>query len=341
MDTPTHALIGRLIARSVWPEQQSRALVNLVTVASLLPDLDVLIPGDALERLETHRGITHSLFGATTGALALAWIARRAGLRRFSFRAVYAASLFGLLLHIFFDVATSYGTMIFHPFSKLRVSLDVLFIIDPYLDVIVIGGLVLGWANRAKRSSGYRLGAVVFACYLSLNLGVALLCHHQVQRWSGSRGIRPDNVAILPTPFSPLHRRGLVRSGDRVWSLPLSVSGSAQSAEPVYASALFDARLDALWKTKAGKIYRRFARFPVVEASRADGLTTLVIHDLQFAIQPAGLGWLGSWAAGLALDHNPEFFDRTPFALTVQLDEEDRIRKITYRGGSLERGPED
>ena len=341
MDTPTHALIGRLIARSVWPEQQSRALVNLVTIASVLPDLDVFFPGDPLERLETHRGITHSFFGVAIGALALAWVARRAGLRRFSFPKVYAVGLFGLLIHILFDLATSYGTMIFHPFSNFRVSFDILFIIDPYLDVIVIGGLVLGWVNWRKRSFGYRIGLLVFGCYLTLNLGVSLLGYHHIHRWCDDHEIQPDRVAIFPTPFSPLHRRGLVTSGDRVWYLPLSASGNVKDDNLVYASALSDARLDALWKTKSGKIYRWFARFPVFEESSSDGLTTVVIQDLQFVVQPVGLGWLGSWAARTALDHNPEFFDRTPFALTVVLDEEDHLKNIIYRGGSLDRAPAD
>lgn len=341
MDTPTHALIGRLIARAVWPEQQSRALVNLVTIASVLPDLDIFFPGDTLDRLETHRGITHSFFGAAIGALALAWVAQRAGLRKFSFPKVYVVGLFGLLIHILFDLATSYGTMIFHPFSNLRVSFDILFIIDPYLDVIVIGGLLLGWVNWRKLGFGYRLGAAVFGCYLFLNVGVSLLSYHHIYRWVENHSILPDRVAIMPTPFSPLHRRALVTSGDRVWYLPLSASGYVQDDELVYTSALSDARLDALWKTKAGRIYRWFARFPVFEASAVDGLTTLVIQDLQFVVQPVGLGWLGTWATRLALNHSPEFFDRTPFALTVVLDEEDGLKDIIYRGGSLDRAPED
>ena len=48
MDTPTHALIGRLVARTVWPENSASGLVNLVTIATVIPDLDVFLPGAAV-----------------------------------------------------------------------------------------------------------------------------------------------------------------------------------------------------------------------------------------------------------------------------------------------------
>ena len=35
MDTPTHGLIGRLLARSLWPGREERGLVNLVLVIRL------------------------------------------------------------------------------------------------------------------------------------------------------------------------------------------------------------------------------------------------------------------------------------------------------------------
>ncbi|HCR18880.1 MAG TPA: hypothetical protein DIU35_15470 [Candidatus Latescibacteria bacterium] len=66
LDTPAHGLVGRLVALSVWPNE--RGYVNLVTVASMIPDLDVFISNSALDGLQTHRGITHSFMGVAVGA---------------------------------------------------------------------------------------------------------------------------------------------------------------------------------------------------------------------------------------------------------------------------------
>ena len=58
--------MGRLVARSVWPNE--RGYVNQVTVASMIPDLNVFISNSALDGLQTHRGITHLFMGLAVGA---------------------------------------------------------------------------------------------------------------------------------------------------------------------------------------------------------------------------------------------------------------------------------
>ncbi|MDP6775975.1 MAG: metal-dependent hydrolase [Candidatus Latescibacteria bacterium] len=336
MDTPTHGLVGRLVARSIWPGRDSRGLVNTITVASMLPDLDVLIRGDALERLQTHRGLSHSLVGAAVGALIVAWVAKRFGCRRETFSTVYGAALLGLMLHIAFDYVTSYGTMIFEPFSNYRASLDVLFIIDPYLDLVLITGLLLGWRVMAHPALGYRIGAVALAAYMALNLGALGIGHHQAARWAAEKGIAAEEIAVLPVPFSPLHRLAIVRAGGQVHRAPLYVMSGVNGEHETYPFAPADRRLPRFWDTRSGRIYRWFARFPVIVPSQGDERDDLLIQDLRFSFRPDALGWLGSWAAEAAVDHNPEFFKRSPFTLRVRLDGEGRVERVIYRGGAID-----
>ena len=338
MDTPTHGLVGRLIARAIWPGRDSRGLVNTITVASMLPDLDVLIQGDALERLQTHRGISHSLLGAAVGALVVAWLARRLGCRRVPFPKLYSATLLGLLLHIAFDYVTSYGTMVLQPFSNYRASLDVLFIIDPYLDLILITGLILGWRVMAWPPLGYRIGAVALAAYMALNIGLLGMGHLQAARWAEREGIAAEEIAVLPVPFSPLHRVAIVRGAESVHRAPLYALEGVNGTSEVFQFAPADARLADFWDRRAGRIYRWFARFPVIVPDAPEGDRDLLIQDLRFDIRPDGLGWLGSWVARTAVDHNPDFFKRRPFTLRVRLDEEGRIESVIYRGSAIDGG---
>ena len=325
MDTPTHGLIGRLVARSVWPGREENGLVNLVTVTSMLPDLDTFLPGDGLEYLQMHRGISHSLMGAAVGGLLVAWLARRLGLRKVPFSRVYAVSLCGLLLHILFDLVTSYGTLIFMPFSNARISLDLLFIIDPYLDAILIGGLLLGW--RLWSGWGYRGGTVLLGAYMIVAVVVTVTGYVQVDRWAREGGIEVERAAVLPAPFSPLHRRGIVVSGGRVYHMPLVFYSGTAGEVTAYASALADPRLESVWKMREGAVYSWFARFPIVQTlSRR----SLLVQDLQFIARPEGLGWLGMWAARQALEYNSDFFDRRIFYLQVDLDETGRVREVVY-----------
>ncbi len=326
LDTPTHGLIGRLVARSLWPEKTQTGLVRVVTVCSLLPDLDVLFPGEGLEGLVTHRGMSHSLLGVVVGAGVVAGLVHWMALRHHRFCRVYLASFLGLLLHVFFDVVTSYGTVIFAPFSNYRASLDLWFIIDPYLDAILIASLLVGWLTRFKKQ-GYRLGTGLLVFYLLLAVVVTGVGHGQVRDWAKTQGITVDRVVVMPTPFSPLHRRGMVVCGDRVYWMPMSLFGGVYGDAVVYDSALSDARLQTLWPLRAGEIYGWFARVPVVRSLTAN---TLLVQDLQFVVLSEGFGWLGAWVARLAVDHWPSVFDRRNFALEVQLDAQQRILHIFY-----------
>ena len=64
------------------------------------------------------------------------WVVRKFWFGENAFREVYLVGLFGLLLHIAFDLVTSYGTMVFSLFPNYRAYFDVMFIIDPFLDLI-------------------------------------------------------------------------------------------------------------------------------------------------------------------------------------------------------------
>ena len=330
MDTPTHGLVGRLVARSVWP--RNRGFANLVTVTSVLPDLDVFLSSDALDSLQTHRGATHSFLGAAIGAFAVAWVVRRFILKDVPFTKLYAVALTGLLLHILFDLVTSFGTMVLMPFSRHRALFDVLFVIDPYLDLILIGGLVLGW--KVWRPDGYRLGVAALAAYMTFNVAVSGITYLYLDTWASERGLTP--AAAVPVPFSPLHRRGIVSGDDEWYEVPVSLFSGVANSPNVYRSALAEPRLERLWERRDGRIYRWFARFPAVEKSGESG-RVFVIHDLRFGIRADALGWLGSLALQTALDHNPQFLNRRSFTLRVRLDEQDGLKEVIYSGGAVNR----
>lgn len=340
MDTPTHGLIGRLAARSIWPDKSQTGLVNVVTICSVLPDLDVLLPHEnGLAYLVSHRGFSHSLLGIGLMALIVAGIAHRLGVQAHTFKHLYFASLLGLFLHVFFDVVTTFGTLVFDPFSNYRVAWDMLFIIDPYLDLLLIGALLMGWLTRWG-ATAYRVGSVSVGAYVLMAALVTGIGHVQIRSWAKEEGVVMEKVAVMPAPFSPLHRRGMVMSGDRIYWMPMTVFGGVVGKPHVFDFALADERLKTLWASDSGEIYRWFTRFPIVQEVD-DPTKKLLIQDLQFMVIPDAhaLGWLGTWTLNLALDHNPQFLDRRNFAIEVELDAVGNIVKMTYRGQSGEGYP--
>jgi inner membrane protein len=104
-----------------------------------------------VEFLLYHRGVTHSLvllpFWAIVVAWALAKVLREPG----GWRAFYVVCAAAIALHIACDVITSYGTMIFAPFSDWRAAIGTTFIIDLWFSGIIVAGLIasaIAWRSR-------------------------------------------------------------------------------------------------------------------------------------------------------------------------------------------------
>ena len=171
MDTITHGITGALVAKSFVGERESRLATLAVTLGAVFPDSDVLarlFTSDPLARLEIHRGVTHSflalpLWALLFGGLTCLWTRPR---RWLLFSCLYGA---GIALHILLDLITSYGTMIWAPWSKARVAWDLTFIIDLTFTGIVLLPQLAAWVYSTPRQAARR-GC---AAWLLLSLGWA------------------------------------------------------------------------------------------------------------------------------------------------------------------------
>jgi inner membrane protein len=100
-------------------------------LASNLPDIDVVLWARSdVTYLLFHRGFTHSLLGLAVLppilAGALWW-----GLgRRTALGWLLLLCWAGAILHVLYDLFTSWGTMLLYPFSVDRLALDWIFIVD-------------------------------------------------------------------------------------------------------------------------------------------------------------------------------------------------------------------
>lgn len=177
MDTITHGIVGALIGKSFTfeSEHEGRIATFAVTAGAVFPDSDTFIPPfyhDKLAFIEIHRGITHSLLMLPLFALLFGWLTALL-LRRRSKWPLYSL-LYGIGIgsHIFLDVITSYGTMIWSPISKVRVSWDWVFIIDVVFTSIALLPQLLAWVySDRERARGRGIG--VWLCSTSAGAVIA------------------------------------------------------------------------------------------------------------------------------------------------------------------------
>src|ERR1700686_2632283 len=161
MDTITHGIAGALIGKAVFrcedlfashPINRGRIPPRSRSPGAIFPDSDFIrdfFSSDKLLIVTWHRSLTHSLVLLPLWALLLAGMTR--GLVRWrkweapSFAALTAIYAVGLLSHIFLDLVTSFGTMIWSPLEWSRPAWDLIFIVDFTLTAIFLVPQLLAW----------------------------------------------------------------------------------------------------------------------------------------------------------------------------------------------------
>jgi membrane-bound metal-dependent hydrolase YbcI (DUF457 family) len=177
MDTITHGIVGALIGKAFFAGEPSRAplpwqepprtagrvAILCCTAGAMFPDIDVFagpLAHKTLAILTWHRNITHSLVMLPVWAVLLAglswWAARRARWPAPEFSDLMAIYLVAIGSHIFLDVATSFGTMVWSPVNYSRVSWDLIFIVDLTFTSLALMPQLAAWAFRPLKDSWKR-----------------------------------------------------------------------------------------------------------------------------------------------------------------------------------------
>lgn len=309
MDPLTHAASGAVAMLALPARPATRWAAPLAAAACAAPDLDLLFCRGPLEFLLLHRGISHSLAGAPFFALLLAlccWPLWRAGTpKRWSFGRVWLFCVGMILLHIWLDVVTTYGTMIFLPFSHYRVRLNGLFIVDMLATLPLLAALV--WRSRKLVLLALAWTFVYPSLCVGLNMWQERLC---AMRFAEERRDVAE-LKVMPDVFSPFFWRVIFSEKDaggwKVKSQSLNALGEPRAPADVHNAAP-GALVERLRRQSADcGVYFDFAVLPVMDrlperfapeagapetapaGSSGPGALRLMFHDLRFG---SGLGWM-------------------------------------------------
>ena len=114
-----------------------------------------------------------------------------------SFRTVYLASFLGYATHGLIDAGTSYGTMLFWPFSDVRVSWSNISIIDPLFTIPILILVVIAMSKRQKIFSFLAVGWIFF--YFSLGFIQYERTYATAAELAQSRGHSPERLTLKPS----------------------------------------------------------------------------------------------------------------------------------------------
>jgi inner membrane protein len=349
VDNLTHSLVGYTLARTGLGRGSPAPALTLV-LASNVPDADIvrLLTAGGVAYLDAHRGFTHGPLGCVllagivaggvmTGALGLAR-RRRTAIERPARAALqtFALALFGTVLHVLMDVPTSYGTRVLSPFSETWYAFDWMPIIDVYLWLALVVGLV--WSHVAPRLA--RRLAIALLVLTAADYAARASLHHRALQDAAARTAQgkaspcaasptlvrhPTLVeaaiagpgscivaAALPTFLSPMKWRA-IRQYPGGYELSERRIGHADVAShrvwlPSEAGPLV-ARARA---TPTARVFLNFSRFPAARiVQTSPDAATVRLVDVRFVGNP--------------IEWDPQARARTPFVVTVILNRAGRV----------------
>jgi inner membrane protein len=302
MDNLAHTLAGLAIAEAGLRRKTALGATTLA-IAANFPDIDAAIFffGDGVDGLAFRRGWTHGILAMLVLPLVLAACMRGvSGLRRLrpesppvSWRWLIALSAIGVWSHPLLDLLNTYGVRLLMPFSGQWFYGDSLFIIDLWLWLTLLIGIVISrWRAEHHSPTATRPARIAIAVLLVYIAGMAAssrIGRSIVER--AAEGERAERVMVSPIPLTPFRRTVLRDLGDRYEVGELTFGSSARYRRAAVTASGRDTDLAvAAARTPDGAKFLSWSRFPRFALEPGENGTHVRISDMRYA-DVRGRGW--------------------------------------------------
>jgi inner membrane protein len=221
MDNLCHTLAGAALGEAGLKRATPWGNATLMLSANL-PDVDAVAffaeaPHVALRRGWTHGVAAQILLPLALTALLVALdraLARRSGRApRVRPGATLLLAYIGLYSHVFLDYLNVYGVRLLKPLSDRWFYGDALFIIDPWLWLVLGAGVLLARRRGSVVPAALSLG--IAAAYIAGMMGLAVAGRATVrQAWTDTHGAPPAAMMVGPVPLRPLEQEIIIDAGD-------------------------------------------------------------------------------------------------------------------------------
>lgn len=270
MDVVTHGLSGAVVGAAFGAAVPAYAteLTLLGMVAGMLPDLDFLAELKGKEAAwKLHRIVLHGIAPAFLLGTLLVIVT---GLWLPVTLMIVTLTVFAAIsVHLFLDVLTSFGTCLFYPFSKFRVSVKSHFIVDPVVLLICIYALM---AAQPVAGLLALLGYVVFSWCLK---AAAL----QFVTTRLPAGVDYSSITLEPALLAPFRWLVILKTDDGYVFAPLDFFSLkpwhhvAKGNERLLPLALQSGLLKAVLDT---------FEFPVLRRTEVEGKSLFILEDVKW-----------------------------------------------------------
>lgn len=308
MDPVCHSLAGLMMGQAGLRRRTPLALSTLVLAANG-PDIDVVTMVTTDVWMFYRRGWTHGpiamvVLPLATTALVLAFDRlvrrrRRPGAPPARATAVLLLAAIGTLSHPLLDFMNSYGIRLLMPFSGRWFYGDALYIVDPWLYLVLGGGAFLAYRRWGRPDGGRgvaRLALGVAALYIAAMFGSNLWARQEVRAGLRRAGRGDATFMVTPVQVNPLRREVLVDLGDRYEKGFVDFRPAPHFRPAGYGVLKRDddplAREAAL--TRIGWQYLTWSRFPFFIVERTTTPPRVRLNDARYSGPTGTDGWSGA-----------------------------------------------
>lgn len=297
MDNLCHTLVGLGLAESGLKRKTALGTATLLVGANL-PDVDgFAYAWGPVTALGFRRGWTHGVLAIAVWPLVLAglMLAWDRGVRRRREPGAAPSDPWWLVVlaamsvtsHPLLDFLNTYGVRFLMPFSDRWFYGDTLFIVDPWIWILLLAGAIWSrwqWSKEVPRAGGPARVALVLTLTYALAMAALNVAGRRLVETAQSDRLTIRHLMTAPVPANPF-QRDVVMDTDRGYlrtSIAWLERPSLGDDWDVISTGDSTSEARAAAATSDGRTYLRWARFPVFQVERQRGGALVRISDARY-----------------------------------------------------------
>jgi inner membrane protein len=230
MDPVTHTIFGATLGEAGL-KRWSRLAVPTLLVGANLPDVDAItyLMGTDVS-VAWRRGVTHGVLALVLWPFALVCVmslwhrwrpAAAADSPPFDRRQIFWLACISIWSHPTLDFLNNYGMRWLMPFSGQWFYGDTLFIVDPFILLVLFGSRYLARrgvrAGRQETTRSARVALAVVAVYIILAATLTVAGRAMVVRELAASGVTAQRLMVGPVPVNPFRKAVIAEDDDRYY----------------------------------------------------------------------------------------------------------------------------
>jgi inner membrane protein len=274
MDPITHTLTGITFYNTGFKRKFS---LVVILISSIAPDFDYITRLWGIDVfLRYHRGITHGILALFFVPLVISILFSS----KKDFIYFYILSVSSYALHLFMDLTNQYGTRILSPFDWQQYSLDLSFIIDPYITLGLLVSVILCKKFKKRTVTIAIITLVLIPLYFSSKYYLNLKAKEFLKE-----NIEANTYKVCPLPNDFLRWWFIVRSDDTFKTGFVDLFTQRVYISDIYYKNGEDPYIIKSKETRLVKNFLYFAQYPFAEVKKQGESVVVIWRELSYSFR--------------------------------------------------------